>query len=185
MRSLLRSVALSSLLLAGRLDAQSSAPSADKLVAAGIARAKAEHKLVLVDFGASWCGWCHKFDKFLADTAAGVGRTMQNTFVIVPVVVFEELPNMTSRNNPGSDTLLKHYRGSAPDGGIPFYAMLDTTGRVLGTSHWMPDHSNIGHPDKDDEIEAFDKLLQTAAPRITRAQRDSIRAYLIGMRPKG
>src|SRR4051812_26750158 len=134
MRTLVTSLALSSLLLGGRLAAQSAtATPADKLVAAGIVSAKAEHKLVLVDFGAAWCGWCHAFDRFLADTAAGVGRTMHNNFVIVPVVVLEELPDMKSRNNPGSDTLLAHYRGEAPDGGIPFYAMLDTTGRVLGT----------------------------------------------------
>lgn len=195
MRNMLITVGLSALLVGTKhaayaqsapviqSDTRPAAPAAD-LVAAGIARAKVEQRLILVDFGSSWCGWCHAFDKFLADTAAGVGRTMHDNFVIVPLVVFEESPVMKGRDNPGSDTLLVHYRGTAPDGGIPFYAILDTTGRVLGTSHSMPDRSNIGHPDKPEEIDAFDRLLATVAPRITQSQRDEIRAYLVKMRPK-
>jgi thiol-disulfide isomerase/thioredoxin len=154
---------------------------ATKLVAAGVARAKAETRLVLVDFGASWCGWCHRFDKFLADTASA-GRTMRSHFVIVPLIVLES-PGKEGLNNPGSDSLLRSYRGGK-DGGIPFFAILDADGKTLGTSNAMPDGSNIGHPAVETEFEAFDRLLSTVAPRITQAERDDIRSYLRKMAEK-
>jgi thiol-disulfide isomerase/thioredoxin len=168
--------------------AAQSAPSthpaiaATTLVATGIAKAKSERKMVFVDFGASWCGWCHRLDKFLADTSAA-GRAMRDNFVIVPVVVLETA-ELAALNNPGSDSLRNAYRGTAPDDGLPFFAILDTAGKVVGTSNAMPDNSNIGHPDLDTEIEAFDRLLAKVAPRMTQTQRNDIRAYLRTMAAK-
>jgi hypothetical protein len=159
-----------------------SARPADQLVAEGIRSAKVQHKLVLVDVGSSGCGWCHQLGKFLADTGAA-GRTMRDNFVIVPLVIDEMAPEMIARNNPGADTLIDRYYPKAHEGGIPFYAILDANGRVIGTSYELPDRSNIGHPNTDPEIEAFDKLLARVRPTITQAQRAQIKTYLIGMRP--
>ena len=38
-------------------------PTADKVMAEAKAKAAAEHKVIFLHFGASWCGWCKKLDK--------------------------------------------------------------------------------------------------------------------------
>jgi thiol-disulfide isomerase/thioredoxin len=169
--------------LAGAAGAQPSTATrpADQLVAEALLTAKAQHKIVMVDFGSSWCGWCHRLDRFLADTGSA-GRIMRDNFVVAPITVLETEAALKDKNNPGGDTLLTHYQGKTSDG-IPFFAFLDANGQLLGTSNAMPDGSNIGHPDKDDEIVAFDKLLRSVAPAITDEQRATISRHLVAMRP--
>src|SRR5262245_5817847 len=42
--------------------------SGDKQIADALARAKRHNKRVLLQFGANWCGWCHKLhDVFAKD----------------------------------------------------------------------------------------------------------------------
>lgn len=152
-------------------------PSAQSLVTAARAKAEAEKKLVMIEFTASWCGWCHAYERFLADTVAGVGRIMRDNFVIVPVVVQE---SEEALNNPGSTAMLDSYTGGRSSG-IPFYAIIDASGKLLGTSNAMPDGSNIGHPANEVEYEAYDRLLAKVAPRITAAERMKIREFLRAM----
>ena len=44
-------------------------PNADAKadIAAAVARAEKEHKHVLIQWGANWCGWCHKLHAFFAE----------------------------------------------------------------------------------------------------------------------
>jgi thiol:disulfide interchange protein len=58
----------------------------DAQVSAALARAAAEHKRVLLDFGANWCIWCHRLHNTL-ETDPAVSRALQRDYVVVMVDV--------------------------------------------------------------------------------------------------
>lgn len=146
---------------------------AQQLVAEALVTAKAQQKHVLVYFTASWCGWCHRFQKFLEDPV--VGKLMTDNFVTVRLTVQESAPDKKPLENPGGAELLK---AMGSTGGIPFYFMLDETGKKLGDANGLPDGSNIGHPYTAEEIKAFDGVLAKTAPHMTADQRAQIGRYL-------
>jgi len=158
------------------LPAQSPAASgprpAQQVVDQAVAQAKSQQKHVIVYFTASWCGWCHRFQKFLEDPV--VGKLMAAHFVSVGLTV-DETGEKKALENPGGEELKKKMGGT---GGIPFYFMLDASGRKIGDANGLPDGSNIGHPYTAEEIRAFDALLAKTAPRMTAAERAQINAYL-------
>lgn len=157
-----------------QLHAQATRPApAQSLVDAAVQTAAAEHKAVLVTFGASWCGWCHRFHAFLVDT--GVGPIMAAHYVTVSLVT-EELPANAALENPGSEAMMKAMGGAAS--GLPFFFVLDSTGRKIADSNIMPNGTNVGHPYEPEEVAAFDQLLVRTAPRMASAERARIRAYL-------
>lgn len=141
---------------------------------AAVAEAGAEHKNVLVYFSASWCIWCHRFAAFLASPEAG--EIMHGAFVVVRLDVLETKAK-TALENPGADALLSRMSGGV-NTGIPFYVVLDASGKKIGDSLIMPGHRNVGHPAEPDEVAAFVKQLETTAPSMTSAQRREIGAYL-------
>jgi thiol:disulfide interchange protein len=143
------------------------------LVDAAVQTAAAEHKVVLVKFGASWCVWCRRFDAFLADT--GVGPIMAANYVTVSLIT-QETPANRTLENPGSAAMLSAMGGAAA--GLPFFFVLDSTGKKIADSNIMPDGSNVGFPAQREEVAAFDQFLARTAPRITPAERVRIRAYL-------
>ncbi|MCG6989650.1 MAG: thioredoxin family protein [Gemmatimonadetes bacterium] len=147
---------------------------AQTLVNTAVATAEAQRKNVLVYFSASWCGWCHRFATFLASPDAG--KLMHDNFVIVRLDALES-KDKAAQENPGADDLLKKMSGGVPTG-IPFYFVLDGSGKKIGDSLIMPGHGNVGHPAEPDEVVAFVKQLETIAPRMTPAQRKEIGAYL-------
>jgi thiol:disulfide interchange protein len=163
---------------AGTLPASSktsAAPqTAQALVSAAVATARAEHKNVLVYFSASWCGWCHRFADFLASPDAG--RLMHDNFVVVRLDALESRDKV-DQENPGADDLLKKMSGGA-NTGIPFYFVLDGSGKKIADSLIMPGHGNVGHPAEPQEVAAFVKQLETIAPGMTPAQRKEIGAFL-------
>jgi len=147
-------------------------PPAQQLVDEGLATARAQEKNVLVYFTASWCGWCHRFQTMLEDPV--IGPLMAKYFVPVRLTV-QERGDKEPLNNPGSAELLKKM-GST--GGIPFYFMLDASGKKLGDANGMPDGSNIGHPYTDEEVKAFEGVLARTAPRMSAAERTQVGTYL-------
>ena len=138
--------------------------------------AKTTNRGVLTKFGASWCGPCHQLDAFVADTT-GVGAIMAAHFVVVSLTVLES-PAKVALENPGASELGQQYGWNTVSSGVPFFFMLSSAGKKLGDSNGMPNGGNIGYPETVAEVEAFNTLLTTTAPRMSAAERARIRQFL-------
>ena len=135
-----------------------------------VAQAKAERKIVLVEFGASYCGWCRRFTQFFqAEAMKGILGTH---FVVLEFAVQES----NGRATPGADDLLKSWGGA--DAGLPFLVLVDASGAKVADSNAMPGGGNIGYPVDPDEIEAFMAMLDRAGARLRPAERDTLVSYL-------
>ena len=94
-------------------------------IAAALATAKREHKHVLLQFGANWCGWCHRLHT-LFQTDKDVAAFLKSNFVLVLVDVdkVEGKPHNTSTNEKyGNPCRL----------GLPALVVLDADGKQLTT----------------------------------------------------
>ena len=135
--------------------------------------AKAQDKVVLVHFGASWCSWCKKLDEMLL--GKDLGKLFADHFVIVHLTV-QESDDKKQLENPGAEDLLK--AEGAGSSGVPVFMFFDRTGKKIADSLALPDRANIGYPASPEEIAAFAGILQKTTPRMTAAQRTSIIDYL-------
>jgi len=146
------------------LAASAEPPSADQVMAQAEAKATAEHKVIFVHFGASWCGWCRKLDAFL--DRPEIKPVFEKYFVPVKLVVQENEKNKALENS-GGDTLLAKLGGPS---GLPYSAFLDVHGGLIINSK-RPSNigggENIGFPVQPEEVDWFVKMMRKAAPQIT------------------
>ena len=91
------------------------------------AQAKAENKIVLIDFtGSDWCGWCIKFKKEVLDTAEFQAYAAKNV-----VLVELDYPHKKVQSDDLKMTnaaLNKQYKVS----GYPTLVVLDKDGKEIG-----------------------------------------------------
>ena len=153
-------------------------PPASEVVAAALARARAERKAVLIEFGASWCTWCRNFEAFVKSEDAG--PVLARHFVIVNLTV-RERDDKKKLEHAGGSALMDQWGGAKS--GLPFYVFLDRTGRKVADSNAMPDGTNIGFPAVPDEIRAFMTLIDKAAPGLMSANLDVLESYLLRVMP--
>jgi thiol:disulfide interchange protein len=92
-----------------------------KQVADALAIAKKENKHVLLQFGANWCGWCHRLHK-LFDTDKAIAAKLQSDYVVVMV-------DVNKGHNEATDTKYGH----PTQFGLPALAVLDGDGKLLTT----------------------------------------------------
>jgi|SRR6185369_3418074 thiol:disulfide interchange protein len=92
-----------------------------KQIAAALAIAKKDNKRVLLQFGANWCGWCHKLHK-LFETDKAIGERLKADFVVVMIDVNEG-------HNKDTDTKYGHPTRF----GLPAIVILDSDGKQLTT----------------------------------------------------
>jgi uncharacterized protein YyaL (SSP411 family) len=156
-----------------RPHAQVGSNTASAFLDAAKLTARQEGKGILVAFSASWCGWCERFDAFV--TSPDVGRLVSGHFVILKLIV-QERPDKRHLNTLGAQTLMDDWGGSRS--GLPFYVFLDANGEKIAGSNAMPNGSNVGYPSTPAEIEAFLRLLERSAPRMTADERARIAQYL-------
>jgi len=92
-----------------------------KQIAEALVSAKKENKRVLVQFGANWCGWCHKLhDLFRTDPK--VAAVLKENYVVVMVDV----------NQNHNAEMNKRY-GNPMRFGLPVVVILDAEGQPLVT----------------------------------------------------
>lgn len=92
-----------------------------KQIADALAVAKKENKRVLLQFGANWCGWCHKLHKlFQSDT--DIAAKLKEAYVVVLVDV----------NKSHNADITKKY-GNPTRFGLPVIVILDGDGKALTT----------------------------------------------------
>jgi thiol:disulfide interchange protein len=85
-----------------------------------LAQARKENKRVLIQFGANWCGWCHKVHG-LFTTDGAVASRLKSDYVLVLVDV----------NQKHNQSIIEGY--NATKHGLPVIVVLDADGKQLTT----------------------------------------------------
>jgi thiol:disulfide interchange protein len=99
--------------------------SAEADISAALARARAEHKRVILDFGANWCIWCRRLHAtFESDPA--VSASLRRSFIVVMVDV------NTRRGEKRNAAVVARY-GNPVRLGLPVLVVLDQDGSPLTT----------------------------------------------------
>jgi thiol:disulfide interchange protein len=153
-------------------------PPADIVVGSAVKKARAEGKTVLIEFGASWCVWCRRFDAFVKapDTAPIIAAN----YVVVNLTVLEH-DDKKALEHPGGQMRMSQWGGEKS--GLPFYVFLDATGQKIANSNAMPNGDNIGFPAVPEEVHAFMALIDQTARKMTGPQRATLEAYLLRVMP--
>src|SRR5690349_6725236 len=97
------------------------AASGSKQIEEALAKAKKENKHVLLQFGANWCGWCHKLHGLFQSDKA-IAEQLKGGYVVVMVDV---------NNGHNQDIDVKY--GHPMQFGLPAIVVLDGAGQQLTT----------------------------------------------------
>lgn len=142
------------LLLLGLLLAQTQPPKPAPLydekangaqqIEKALIEAKKHKKTVLLQFGANWCGWCHKLHKLFHDDKA-IAAELKKSFVVVLIDVNE-------KHNADID---QRY-GNPTKNGLPVIVVLDPEGKPL----WTQDTGKLEEGDHHDPAKVLAFLKQ-------------------------
>lgn len=94
---------------------------APKQIAEAVTKAKQENKRVLLQFGANWCGWCHKLHS-LFQSNAEIAAKLRESYVVVLVDV----------NKDHNKDINQRYQNPTRFG-LPVLVVLDGAGTALVT----------------------------------------------------
>jgi thioredoxin-related protein len=141
---------------------------------ASLKQAASSKKNVFLIFHATWCSWCKRLDAALTDPE--VKKIIDENYVVVHLDVMERGEKEHTVENAGGRDIIKELGGEKS--GLPFYVVLDSSGKKLADSNVMPGSSNIGFPGTEEEIAAFEKILKQTAPRMTAEQRAVVTKHL-------
>jgi len=125
---------------------------------AAFARAREDHKPILLDIGAVWCHWCHVMDGESYEDP-GVAEILNRDFVCIKVDR-DERPDVDARYQRAVQAL-------SGQGGWPLTAFLTPDGEVFfGGTYFPPDNNAYGRP-------GFRRVLMEIA-RAFREERERV-----------
>ena len=164
----------------GALQAQTAkVPTADSLIQAALQTARAQNKVVLLEFRADWCQWCKALDK--ARNSPELSQLFNDNYVVVNLTV-QEREEKIANENPGAAAILEEI--GAAKAGIPMMVFIDQDGKRIANSLVMPKGANIGYPVTPEEIQAFGGLLEKTALHMTASHRARVLDWLTRNAPK-
>ena len=145
-------------------------PNAAEALLGERAAASAEGKGVLLQFYASWCGWCQPMDELIESSA--FRRVVAPRFRTYRMRAIEMRENMRNRQLAGADELYRQY--APAHSGMPFVVFIAANGDTLINSVAAATNENIGYPVSREELDWFDTMVRTASPQATREERLAI-----------
>jgi thiol:disulfide interchange protein len=92
-----------------------------KQIASALAVAQNEHKRVLLQLGANWCGWCHQLHRMFTSDSA-IAAKLKSAYVVAEIDVDKEHNKNVDRNY-----------GYPTRFGLPVIVILDAGGTALTT----------------------------------------------------
>lgn len=151
--------------------------SAGEILEEAKGRAEEQHKLIFLEFSASWCGPCHELDDFV--TAPEIAPILEKYFVFAKVNILEENGRHPELNTPGGEQLMKKFGGLQ---GIPYIVFFDANGETIVTSERPVEGSkrgnNIGYPATPEEIDWFLAMLKKSVPEMRIEETRKIEVWL-------
>jgi thiol:disulfide interchange protein len=90
-------------------------------IKAAVALAKQSNKRVLLQFGAEWCGWCHRLHR-LFDTDERIAQKLKTDYIVILIDV----------NGDHNQAVDEKY-GHPMQHGLPVIVVLDADGNQLAT----------------------------------------------------
>lgn len=123
-----------------------------KQITDALAVAKREHKHVLLQFGANWCGWCHKLHNLFRNDKT-IAAFLEANYVLVLVDVDEVDGKM-------HNAAINERYGDPRQFGLPALVVLDAEGKKLTTQ----DSGKLEQGDHHDPAKVM-KFLQDWSPK--------------------
>jgi len=115
-----------------------------------VAKAKAENKMVLLDFtGSDWCGWCMKLDKEVFSKADF--KTFAKDNLVLVTVDFPNAKKLSRKTEKQNEELKGQYKAS----GYPTLVLADADGKEV--------HRIGGY--KADALEDLKKAVEANKPK--------------------
>ena len=135
-------------------------PPASQVVNEARKLASEQKKNIFILFHASWCHWCHKMDSAMNDKS--IRNFFTDNYVIRHLVVLESAEKKHLENE-GALAMLYDYNGM--NQGIPYWIVLDSTGKLLADSRIPAENGgnggfNSGYPANEKEAAYFIRVLQ-------------------------
>lgn len=146
---------------------QTKPKDAAEVLSAALAEAAKTDRMVFLHFGAPWCGWCHKLDAWLLKKE--VAPIFGKDYVDLKI----DQDRMTNAKE-----IFARFNKKSNESGIPWFVILDSTGKVLATSD--NEKGNIGFPYESNEIDHFVKMLNATRKKLTE---DDVMALKVSLTP--
>ncbi len=124
---------------------------ARQLYDAALKRAAEEKKMVIIQETATWCGSCHQLSRLLDSN-----RVWEKDYIWL---------KMDHRWTGAVELMAKLREGA--EGGIPWFAILDSEGKKLATSNDSKTGQNIGYPAEPSGQIHFAAMLNATRNRLT------------------